>query len=390
MATARPESEMPPDTRGPSSPLSGSTLGAGVASLAVVLGGPGVVEIARAISSPPLTAACLGEGLTPYVAASGNHLASGIKGSQGVCNIIEALRSPATTALLALGIGLAVVAIAVGFSTYRRMDTRRRREQCLAGAILGIQAVALAAFLLWFRSGETIFAFVRNFLNFTLLRPYIGALFRGAKNTIVLAAGGETGGIIIGLTLALFLMSSRRTVRAPARVYVNFFRGTPLIWQLSFFYFLFVLGLGLHMSAYAAALIVFSLNTGAYASEVFRAGIQSIERGQMEAARGLGFSYLQAMRYAIVPQGIRRVIPPLLNEFVILIKDTALITVLGLVASQYELYVTSQTGYSDTANATFFVATAIGYLAITLPLIRAVNAVERRLRSGLVGIAGGL
>ena len=70
------------------------------------------------------------------------------------------------------------------------MDSRRRREQALAGAILGIQAVVLAAFLLWFRSGQTIFAFVRNFLNFTLLRPYIGALFRGAKNTIVLAVGG--------------------------------------------------------------------------------------------------------------------------------------------------------------------------------------------------------
>ena len=179
-------------------------------------------------------------------------------------------------------------------------------------------------------------------------------------------------------------------VRAPARVYVNFFRGTPLIWQLSFFYFLFILGFNLHFSAFTAALIVFSLNTGAYASEVFRAGIQSIERGQMEAARSLGFSYLQAMRYAIVPQAIRRVIPPLLNEFVILIKDTALITVLGLVASQYELYVASQTGYSDTANATFFVATAIGYLAITLPLIRAVNAVERKLRSGLVSVAGGM
>src|SRR5213079_3051206 len=115
------------------------------------------------------------------------------------------------------------------------------------------------------------------------------------------------------------------------------FRGTPLIWQLSFFYFLFVLGLGLHMSAYAAALIVFSLNTGAYASEVFRAGIQSIERGQMEAARGLGLSYLQAMRYAIVPQAVRRVIPPLMNEFVILIKDTALILILGLTSSEFDL-----------------------------------------------------
>ena len=74
----------------------------------------------------------------------------------------------------------------------------------------------------------------------------------------------------------------------------------------------------------------------------------------------------------------------------ILIKDTALVTVLGLLATQYELYVTAQNGYSETFNATFFLATAFGYLAITLPLIGAVNAVERRLRSGLVGIAGGL
>jgi polar amino acid transport system permease protein len=106
----------------------------------------------------------------------------------------------------------------------------------------------------------------------------------------------------------------------------------------------------------------------------------------MEAARGLGFSYLQAMRYAIVPQAVRRVIPPLLNEFVILIKDTALVTVLGLLANQYELYVTAQNGYSETFNGTFFVAAAIGYLAVTLPLIRLVNAVERKLRSGLVSV----
>ena len=88
------------------------------------------------------------------------------------------------------------------------------------------------------------------------------------------------------------------------------------------------------MGAFRVAIIVFSLNTGAYAAEVFRAGIQSIERGQIEAARSLGMSYMQAMRYAIVPQAVRRVIPPLMNEFVILIKDTALIVVLGLLASR--------------------------------------------------------
>jgi ABC-type amino acid transport system permease subunit len=133
---------------------------------------------------------------------------------------------------------------------------------------------------------------------------------------------------------------------------------------------------------------VFALNTGAYAAEVFRAGIQSIERGQMEAARSLGMSYVQAMRYAIVPQAVRRVIPPLMNEFVILIKDTALVVVLGLVESEYDIFTTAREGASATFNATFFTVAAIAYLIVTLPLIRLVNAAEKRLRSGLVGIAG--
>ena len=111
-------------------------------------------------------------------------------------------------------------------------------------------------------------------------------------------------------------------------------------------------------------------------------------QGQIEAARGLGFSYLQAMRFCIVPQAVRRVIPPLLNEFVILIKDTSLVIVLGLLATQYDLYSTAQNAYSDTFYASSFVAAAIGYLVVTLPMIGVVNKVERRLRSGLVGIGG--
>ena len=89
-----------------------------------------------------------------------------------------------------------------------------------------------------------------------------------------------------------------------------------------------------------------------------------------------------------VPQAVRRVIPPLLNEFVILIKDTSLIFVLGVILGQEELFGIGQEGYSSTFNATYFVGTALGYLAVTLPLIGIVNAAERKLRSGLVGIAG--
>jgi ABC-type amino acid transport system permease subunit len=147
-------------------------------------------------------------------------------------------------------------------------------------------------------------------------------------------------------------------------------------------------GFGIRLSAFVVAIIVFALNTGAYAAEVFRAGIQSIERGQMEAARSLGMSYTQAMRYAIVPQAVRRVIPPLMNEFVILIKDTALVVVLGLTASEYDIFTLAREGQSATFNATFFTVAAIAYLIVTLPLIRLVNAAEKRLRSGLVGIAG--
>jgi polar amino acid transport system substrate-binding protein len=108
----------------------------------------------------------------------------------------------------------------------------------------------------------------------------------------------------------------------------------------------------------------------------------------MEAARSLGMSYFQAMRFAIVPQAVRRVIPPLMNEFVVLIKDTALVIALGLSAGDYDIFTTAREGQAATFNATFFTVAAIAYLVVTLPLIRLVNAAEKRLRSGLVGIAG--
>src|SRR5262249_49838689 len=154
----------------------------------------------------------------------------------GVCNIVEGLRSGAESTLLFLAIGLGLLAIAAGFGVSRTMDTRRRREQCIAGAVLGIQAVAVSVFVLFFRSSGTVFTFVPNFLNFVVLKGYGHAFLIGAKNPLVLALGGEIGGLVVGLTLSLLVLSSRRTVRAPARVYINFFRGTPLIFQLSFFY----------------------------------------------------------------------------------------------------------------------------------------------------------
>ena len=381
MATAEADvgivREAPPDTRGTSSPVSATTLWLGIVAITLVLGGLVATQLNYGLSDRVLSRNCIDLGLTPD-----------IEGAVGVCNIVEALTSPAMTTFLYGGIVLGLAGIVLGFSVYKRMDTIRRREQAVTGAILGIQAVALAAVLLLFANGNPDL-FTKHFLNFARLSGYFpGAFLDAIKNTLILAFVGEFGGVIIGLVLSIMVLSKRRAARAPARAYINFFRGTPLIWQLATVYFLLLFGFDIKLSAFTVGMIVFSVNTGAYAAEVFRAGIQSIERGQMEAARSLGMTYFQAMRFSIVPQAVRRVIPPLMNEFVILIKDTALVIVLGLLESEYELFTWARQGVSDTFNATFYTATALGYLSITLPLIYLVNRVEKRLRSGLVGIAG--
>jgi polar amino acid transport system permease protein len=355
-----------------------------------VLGWLGFVATAVALKRRPVAVGGL-------AAALGGPLA--VKALQGLVpyeRAVDAFLSAPTLVCVLLGVGIGVVAVMAGFARYRGMPTKRAREQAIAGAVLGVQAVVVGLFFLAFRTLGDPDRFVFHFVNVEALRGSGDVFVRGAVNTVILAAVGEIGGIVLGLLLAILTLSKRAVVRAPARVYINFFRGTPLIWQLSVFYFGLSLGLGIQLeltagpiqlsSAYVTAMVVFVLNTGAYAAEVFRAGIQSIERGQMEAARSLGMTYLQAMRYAIVPQAVRRVIPPLMNEFVILIKDTSLVVVLGLIPENYELFTTAREGYSDTFNATFFTAAALGYLVVTLPLIGAVNAVERRLRSGLVTV----
>ena len=372
----------PPDTRGPTAPLPLGIFLAGVAALVVLLGGTVLIQVVQANTGDVVTADCEAEGVRAKTSSG-----TPVKGAVGVCNIVEAMRSRPQTLIWGFGIALGAAASVAGWSLFRRMPTKRQREQAIAGAVLGIQAVVLGLVFFWFRTGQ-VGTFARNFLNRDVLEGSLDGFLRGIVNTLKLAFVGELGGIFIGLILAVLVISARRTVRAPARVYINFFRGTPLIWQLSFFYFLFIFGFDLRVETFTTAMIVFSLNTGAYAAEVFRAGIQSIERGQVEAARSLGMTYLQAMRYAVIPQAVRRVIPPLMNEFVILIKDTALVIVLGLTAENFELYTYAREIYSDTGNASAFVATAFGYLVVTLPLIRIVNAVESRLRSGLTGAVG--
>ena len=131
---------------------------------------------------------------------------------------------------------------------------------------------------------------------------------------------GAALGFGLGLILALFSMSKRSVVRAPPGSTSTSSAERPLIWQMAFAGIGFVPALRLNLDMYTIAILVLGLNLAAYSAEVYRSGIQSLERGQIEAARTVGLTYFQAMQYVVVPQAIRRVIPPLLNEFVILIK----------------------------------------------------------------------
>lgn len=214
-----------------------------------------------------------------------------------------------------------------------------------------------------------------NYLDFGLVWENIDVILQALLVTISLALLAEVIGVILGLSLSLFKIARSWILRFPAQVYIDVFRGTPLLVQIIIIYFTTPLIGIVIQDLFVAGLIALSLNSAAYVAEIFRAGIQSIDKGQMEAGRASGLSYAQTMRFIIVPQAFRRVIPPLTNEFVMLIKDTSLVSVIGLA----ELLRAARVLQSATFNGTPLIAAALIYLAICLPLIYLTNILERRL-----------
>ncbi len=188
-------------------------------------------------------------------------------------------------------------------------------------------------------------------------------LLRGTLVSIELTAVAIVFGILLGLLLAIARISKNQVVNKFSWFYIWFFRGTPLLMQLYFIYYGFPLLFTppLRYSAMSAAFVAFSLNSAAYLAEIIRAAIQSIDKGQMEAAKALGMSYGQAMRRVIVPQSYRRLIPPVGNELIMLVKDTSLVSA---VAIQDLMRQTSEI-VSTKGSALIFIPTAIIYLAIT-------------------------
>ncbi len=213
--------------------------------------------------------------------------------------------------------------------------------------------------------------------NVDLAVSAIPLLLMGALVTVKITAISVGLGIVIGLFVGIARIAHSRILRLLAAIYVDFLRGTPLLVQIFLIYFALPIVTGRHMDPFVAAIASCSINSGAYVAEIFRAGIQSIDAGQMEAGRSLGMTWGQTMRYIIVPQAFKRVIPPLGNEFIALLKDSSLVSVIGFeeLTRRGQLVIARTYGSLE-----IWTCVAIIYLLMTVTISRFVAYLERRCR----------
>ena len=300
---------------------------------------------------------------------------------------IQVRRCWKATASLVFGIGAlsflpgigAVLAIVYGALAKREIKRDelelRGSKWATAGITLGILGIVLPLVALGlYLSSDKVRALFKEFINLRILKESMPYLLRGLLVTIKLAVVSEVCILFFGLFVALIRISRIKVLRAVAAVYIDVIRGMPLLLQIFIIYF--GLGyLGLNLSRFTAGVLALTICYAAYEAEIFRAGIESIHKGQMEAARSLGMGYLKSMRYVVLPQAVRRVIPPLSNEFIALLKDTALLAVISVP----EVFQRGRELMGFKANVTPLIGVAICYLIITLPLMRVVQYVEKSL-----------
>jgi putative glutamine transport system permease protein len=200
-------------------------------------------------------------------------------------------------------------------------------------------------------------------------------LLEGYRTTVIVSLLAMLLSLALGILVAGLRTSGVAPLRWLAVGYVEFFRNTPLLIQL-YFYFFGLTRLGLRLSAFEAGVAALGIYTGAYVAEVVRSGILSIDRGQTEAARALGLSGFQSLRFVVLPQAVRTVLPPLGNLGIALIKNSALV---GSIALADLLYVSDLVQSRSFRTFEVFTAVVVFYLSLTLPLALLVSRLERRL-----------
>ena len=215
---------------------------------------------------------------------------------------------------------------------------------------------------------------LRLFFQPQLIVSSIPNLFVGWLLSLMLVLVGFPLAIPIGLAFAFMKISRSRILHIIAAIYTGVVRGTPLFLQIYIAFFGLPL-MGINLNGYVLAILVLAFNSGAYMCEIFRAGIQSIPKGQFEASRSLGMNAVQTMFSVIIPQTVRRVIPTMTSEFILLYKDTSLLAAVGVM----ELMLYARSVVANTGNMTPYIVAAIFYLIVTLPLIRVVTVLEKRL-----------
>ncbi|MDR2900055.1 MAG: amino acid ABC transporter permease [Treponema sp.] len=226
-------------------------------------------------------------------------------------------------------------------------------------------------------------------MNFSFLARYWPFYINGAKNTILLALFAVVIGTAIGMVIALMRLSKYRGFRYFSTAYIEFIRGTPLLVQLFLIYYgLQSVGLrfpdiawlskimGISTADFMAGVVTLGINSGAYVGEIFRAGIQAVDKGQTEAARSLGMGHFMTLRHIIIPQAIRNILPALGNEFVVVIKESSIVSIIGIADLMYR---------ADTVRGNTFqpfeplIVAALIYFLMTFPLSKLLAHIERRM-----------
>ena len=205
---------------------------------------------------------------------------------------------------------------------------------------------------------------------------WLPQLLAGAKITILLTLCSVTAGLLIGILLPVGKMSKYKGIRGFCSAYTFFFRGTPLLMQLYFIYYgLPEINRALTINnQFLAAFIAYGLNSAAYCCEILRAAIQSIDKGQSEAAKVLGMNYFQTMTLVILPQSIKRLIPPVGNEFIMLLKDASLVSLIALA----DITKVTRSIQSSTASSMVYIPAMILYLIITAVFTLIFNLLEKK------------
>ena len=265
-----------------------------------------------------------------------------------------------------------ILFIILGLAWSGNILADQKKPELLKG-VVAFGLIALFCWLFYLYSGAQWGKLEKNFFNWGKMAGNWGYLFQGLVVTLELAAMSAVFSVLIGLAVAILRSLGSRTLNLFLIGYIDAFRSVPMIVIMVVIFFALPY-VGINLGSIATTVLALSLGYGAYASESFRAGIESVHVGQLEAARALGLSRWKTMRIIILPQAIPVVIPPLTGILVSMLKDTA---VASLVASP-ELLKKARELYTSKANPTPLVAVSFIYLAVLIPLVRIANMLERR------------